>query len=121
MQLEPLEYSSRPAEKQQSVFEGQNLVFAGCSCTAGEGLGLAVRTGNQTVGQVALLRPISYSKRFQRGQSRQNRAYFLNYRQNCAHFINRVGFGPFQSPPHAVVCLLRNTDHQLGRLTLVST
>ncbi|CAD5212261.1 unnamed protein product [Bursaphelenchus okinawaensis] len=49
-EVEPLEYHSGTAAKKDSVFESQNVVFAGCSVTSGEGLGLAIRTGNNAVG-----------------------------------------------------------------------
>lgn len=47
--VEPLEYVEEPAPRGMNVLEAQNVAFSGSSCTAGEGLGLVIRTGGKTV------------------------------------------------------------------------
>lgn len=48
-EVEPLEYSSEAVPKGIGVFESQDIAFNGCSCTSGQGIGLVIRIGSDTV------------------------------------------------------------------------
>ncbi|KAH7697271.1 CRE-CATP-3 protein, partial [Aphelenchoides avenae] len=48
-EVEPLEYSSEAVPKGIGVFESQDIAFNGCSCTSGQGIGLVIRIGSDTL------------------------------------------------------------------------
>ncbi|TKR89797.1 hypothetical protein L596_013845 [Steinernema carpocapsae] len=53
---EPVEYTSEPASASVDVFESCNVGFNGSFCVDGEGVGIVIKTGAQTIiGQIASL------------------------------------------------------------------
>uniref|UniRef100_A0A914XAW3 Cation-transporting P-type ATPase N-terminal domain-containing protein n=1 Tax=Plectus sambesii TaxID=2011161 RepID=A0A914XAW3_9BILA len=53
---EPIEFTEKPAGKHVSIFESNNVALNGSACVDGEGLGVVIRTGDNTVlGQIAKL------------------------------------------------------------------
>lgn len=48
-ELEALEFKAKPVKKGVSAFESQNIAFNSCLCIRGEGLGVVIRTGNNSV------------------------------------------------------------------------
>uniref|UniRef100_A0A914WE60 Cation-transporting P-type ATPase N-terminal domain-containing protein n=1 Tax=Plectus sambesii TaxID=2011161 RepID=A0A914WE60_9BILA len=55
-ECEPIEFTDKPAGKNVSIFESNNIALNGSACVDGEGLGVVIRTGDNTVlGQIAKL------------------------------------------------------------------
>ncbi|ULT97470.1 hypothetical protein L3Y34_005349 [Caenorhabditis briggsae] len=55
-EAEPLEFNSKTADAQTTIFESYNIAFNGSFCVDGEGYGIVIRTGERTViGQIASL------------------------------------------------------------------
>lgn len=55
-EAEPLEFHSKTADAKTSIFESYNIAFNGSFCVDGEGYGIIIRTGENTViGQIASL------------------------------------------------------------------
>uniref|UniRef100_A0A914WL00 Cation-transporting P-type ATPase N-terminal domain-containing protein n=1 Tax=Plectus sambesii TaxID=2011161 RepID=A0A914WL00_9BILA len=55
-ECEPIEFTDKPADKHVSIFESNNIALNGSACVDGEGLGVVIRTGDNTVlGQIAKL------------------------------------------------------------------
>ncbi|TKR77856.1 hypothetical protein L596_018757 [Steinernema carpocapsae] len=53
---EPIDFSAEPADVHVDVFESNNVAFNGSFCIDGEGVGIAIRTGQRTIiGQIAAL------------------------------------------------------------------
>ncbi|KAK0408292.1 hypothetical protein QR680_003871 [Steinernema hermaphroditum] len=53
---EPIDFSAEPAAVHVDVFEANNVAFNGSFCIDGEGVGVAIRTGQRTIiGQIAAL------------------------------------------------------------------
>ncbi|ULT85996.1 hypothetical protein L5515_005819 [Caenorhabditis briggsae] len=55
-EAEPLEFNAKTADEKTSIFESYNIAFNGSFCVDGEGYGIVIRTGENTViGQIASL------------------------------------------------------------------
>uniref|UniRef100_A0A915DXQ6 P-type Cu(+) transporter n=1 Tax=Ditylenchus dipsaci TaxID=166011 RepID=A0A915DXQ6_9BILA len=51
---EPIEFQSEAVEKTVTIFESRNVAFNGSYCVDGEGIGVVIRTGvNTVIGQIA--------------------------------------------------------------------
>lgn len=48
-EAEPFEYHARSTHAPKKVFESYNVAFSGSFCVDGEGLGVVIRTGENTV------------------------------------------------------------------------
>uniref|UniRef100_A0A1I7ZE95 Cation_ATPase_N domain-containing protein n=1 Tax=Steinernema glaseri TaxID=37863 RepID=A0A1I7ZE95_9BILA len=48
-EMDPIEYNDEQAPRDQSPLTAHNIVFSGCCCTSGEGLGVVVKIGNDTL------------------------------------------------------------------------
>ncbi|VDK50044.1 unnamed protein product [Anisakis simplex] len=55
-EAEPIDFQSEPVAEHIDVFESANVAFNGSFCVDGEGVGIAIRTGQNTIlGQIASL------------------------------------------------------------------
>uniref|UniRef100_A0A914DVB2 P-type ATPase A domain-containing protein n=1 Tax=Acrobeloides nanus TaxID=290746 RepID=A0A914DVB2_9BILA len=55
-EAEPIDYTSDPVPETINIFESKNVAFNGSLCVDGEGIGVVIRTGVETViGQIATL------------------------------------------------------------------
>jgi sodium/potassium-transporting ATPase subunit alpha len=53
---EPVDYQSEPVAETVPIFESHNVAFNGSYCVEGDGMGVVIRTGTDTViGQIAAL------------------------------------------------------------------
>lgn len=48
-EAEPVECNAKPTHAPQKLFDSSNIAFSGSFCVEGEGLGLVIRTGADTV------------------------------------------------------------------------
>ncbi|KAK0396058.1 hypothetical protein QR680_001548 [Steinernema hermaphroditum] len=49
LKMDPIEYNDEQAPRDQSPLTAHNIVFSGCCCTSGEGLGIVIKIGNDTL------------------------------------------------------------------------
>ncbi len=53
-EVEPIEFTDKPAGKNVNIFESNNVALNGSACVDGEGLGITIRCADNTVGIVQI-------------------------------------------------------------------